>query len=152
MFLKSEKLQGKLEARYQGPYKIHSQTKNKNYYLENTKGIKLKNSYPLSRLKVVADTVNDDESQFEIEKILNERINKGIREYLVKWKNYPESDNSWVKESNMNAPELIEEFKIENNSKSKVEINNISSEENIRKKINKYLIIVIVLYFIFLKQ
>ena len=31
--------------------------------------------------------------------------------YLVKWKGYPTSDNSWEPEKNLNADELIAEFK-----------------------------------------
>jgi hypothetical protein len=112
VFLKSLKLQGKLEAKYQGPYIIVKQTKNGNYWLKTTSGKKLQTSYPLSRLKIAAETVNDDDSTFEIEKVLDERIHKGIKEYLVKWKGFTEMENSWVKESNMNAPEAIEEFKI----------------------------------------
>ena len=31
--------------------------------------------------------------------------------YLVKWKGYPTSDNSWELEKNLNVDELIAEFK-----------------------------------------
>ena len=31
--------------------------------------------------------------------------------YLVKWKGYPTSDNSWEPEKNLNTDELIAEFK-----------------------------------------
>ena len=31
--------------------------------------------------------------------------------YLVKWKGYPTSDNSWELEKNLNADELVAEFK-----------------------------------------
>lgn len=31
-------------------------------------------------------------------------------EYLVKWKNFDISENSWVKEPNMNCQELIRNF------------------------------------------
>ena len=30
--------------------------------------------------------------------------------YLVRWKGYPDSFNTWVKEEDMNAPELIKDF------------------------------------------
>lgn len=35
--------------------------------------------------------------EYEVEKILDSRLNKkeGTIEYLVKWKGFPSSDNSW---------------------------------------------------------
>jgi hypothetical protein len=42
--------------------------------------------------------------------VLDERIHKGIKEHWVKWEGLTEMDNSWVNQSNMNAPEAIEEF------------------------------------------
>ena len=33
---------------------------------------------------------------YEIEKIVRRRTYKGVKQILVKWKNYPESENSWI--------------------------------------------------------
>jgi len=33
-----------------------------------------------------------------------------VTRYLVKWKNYPESESNWVRKENMNCNELIEEY------------------------------------------
>lgn len=30
--------------------------------------------------------------------------------YLLKWKGYPVDSNSWVKEENLNCPQLVSEF------------------------------------------
>ena len=130
VFVRGPKLQNKLEARYQGPYTIKGTTKNNNYWLLNKKGETLKTSYPLSRLKVVADTVSDEET-YEIEEIQDDRTRNGIKEYLVKWKNFPESDNTWVKESNMNALETIEAYKLKKYGsleKNSIDINNIEQK------------------------
>ena len=42
------------------------------------------------------------EELYSIEKILDKRIRKGGRaEYLIKWLNYPESENTWEPENNL---------------------------------------------------
>ena len=54
-----------------------------------------------------------DEEQYEVEQVLDER-NYGHwkkKQYLVKWKGYPDSDNQWLDAKDMeNAQELIAEF------------------------------------------
>jgi dUTPase len=44
------------------------------------------------------DIQDEQEEQYIVEEILRSRMNKrkGQREFLVKWKDYPSSDNSWV--------------------------------------------------------
>ena len=38
---------------------------------------------------------------FKIEKIMSTRKRKGVKEYFVKWRGYPDKFNSWVKEDDM---------------------------------------------------
>ena len=58
------------------------------------------------------DLINEEE-QYEVEQVLDER-NNGCwkkKQYLVKWKGYPDSDNQWLDAKDMeNAQELIAEF------------------------------------------
>ena len=55
-----------------------------------------------------------EEEQYEVEQVLDER-NYGCwkkKQYLVKWKGYPDSDNQWLDAKDMdNAQELIAEFR-----------------------------------------
>ena len=37
----------------------------------------------------------DKDTEYRIEKILAERIRKGQKQVLIKWKGYPETFNSW---------------------------------------------------------
>ena len=55
----------------------------------------------------------DGEEEFEVEQILDmKQMGRGCKtHYLVKWKGYPTSDNSWELEKNLNANELIAKFK-----------------------------------------
>ncbi len=57
------------------------------------------------------DLVNNKE-EYEIEKILDTRqFGRGRkRQYLIKWKGYPDSDNEWVDRKDIHAPEAIREF------------------------------------------
>jgi hypothetical protein len=55
----------------------------------------------------------DGEEEYEVEEILNDRINKRkkTKQYFVRWKGYEASEDSWVDEKDiLNAPELIEEY------------------------------------------
>ena len=55
----------------------------------------------------------DGEEEFEVEQILDmKQMGRGRKtHYLVKWRGYPTSDNSWEPEKNLNADELITKFR-----------------------------------------
>ena len=55
----------------------------------------------------------DNEEEYKVEKILDFwQFGKGRkRQYLIKWKGYPDSDNKWVDHKDIHAPEAIREFK-----------------------------------------
>jgi len=54
----------------------------------------------------------DNEEEYEVEKVLDIRqFGRGRkRQYLIKWKGYPDSDNEWVDHKDVHAPEAIREF------------------------------------------
>lgn len=56
-------------------------------------------------------STNDSEDEFEVEAILGHRGKKGKYQYLIRWKNYPPSEDSWEKEANLNCPEILLEYK-----------------------------------------
>ncbi len=58
----------------------------------------------------------DNEEEYEVEKVLDSRQfgRTRKRQYLIKWKGYPDSDNEWVDKQNIHAPEAIREFENRN--------------------------------------
>ena len=53
-----------------------------------------------------------DQEEYEVEKVLDMRHyrRKRTRQYLVKWKGYPDSNNEWVNQEDMSADEAIQEY------------------------------------------
>ena len=108
VYLQIEGLKGKLEPRYKGPYKIVSRNKNGNYKLQDTVGHDLQRSYPLEKLKISKDVCSNIIS--EVEEILDDRVFKNDKQYLVKWKDYNSSHNSWESESNFVSMQPIQNY------------------------------------------
>ena len=50
---------------------------------------------------IIGNHCFDITEYFEVERILDSRERKGVTEYLIKWKNYDSSHNSWEPESNV---------------------------------------------------
>ena len=98
VYLKNEGLLTKLHSRYSGPYTIVNQTKGGNYKLKDSAGTVLRRPYPLEKLKLTKDQNIDN--IYAVEKIINDRVFQHKQQYLVKWKDFSESENSWENEDN----------------------------------------------------
>jgi hypothetical protein len=71
-----------------------------------------------------SDSSSSDESQgkqtfYEVECIVAKRVKDGRKEYLLKWKNFEESQNTWEPEQNLECPKLIKEFEAREETKRK---------------------------------
>lgn len=53
-----------------------------------------------------------ESDMFTVEAIRDIRSNPttGMKEWLVKWKNYPETENTWEPTANLNCPDIVDEF------------------------------------------
>ncbi|KAK0173017.1 hypothetical protein PV328_006272 [Microctonus aethiopoides] len=63
------------------------------------------------------DQSDNEDEEFEVEKIIDVYFKKNkSREFLIRWKGFPPSDDTWEPEANLNCPELITKFmeKVEN--------------------------------------
>ena len=88
---------------------------------------------------------NDSEtSSYEVQAIVDHRVKAHGYEYLVKWKNYPTSDNSWVKASDFDSLRPINKYwhvlnvKVKKSGKNLTHNNNqnINNNSNLKGKNN----------------
>ena len=56
------------------------------------------------------------EEEYEVEHIINHQCYGRSKklQYLVKWLNYPEADNTWEPADQVHAPELVKAYSITN--------------------------------------
>jgi len=115
----------KLSPRRYGPFKVAAKVSAVTYKIELPEHWKIHNVFHASLLTPYKETsqhgpnflepppdILEGEPEWEVEKILQTRRfgrNKK-KQYLVRWKEYSPSHDSWVDESDMNAPDLVKEF------------------------------------------
>ena len=54
----------------------------------------------------------EGEPEWEVEKIINSRLHGCHKklQFLVRWKGFPPSEDSWVPEPDLSTPDLVEDF------------------------------------------
>ena len=76
---------------------------------------------------------DDDEEEYQVEKIIDSRMVRGRKEYLLKWKGYPDSENTWEPHSNLDCDDLIKTFE-DNRKKKREEKEKAKEKESSREK------------------
>ena len=115
----------KLGPKRYGPFKVVKQLSNAIYQLEIPWQWKIHNVFHANLLTPYKETelhgpnftrpppdLINGEPEYEVEKIIDAQPRGRGRKmhFLVKWKGYPTSDNSWEPQDNLHADELIVEF------------------------------------------
>jgi len=113
----------KLKPKRLGPYKIIQKISPVSFKLELPKSLRIHPVIHVSNLEPYYEEKNlrkhkkpeppiivNEEEEYEVEKILDKRKHYGKLQYLIQWKGYPLSEASWEPIENLNCPDLIEEF------------------------------------------
>jgi hypothetical protein len=104
----------KLDAVKYGPFQIAEKLANDNYRLKLPERMQIHPIFHILLLEPTKNPENDqdeaDDGEYEVEKIIDQKTEKGQIYYLVKWKGYPPEDNTWEPVRYLNCPEKIEEY------------------------------------------
>jgi hypothetical protein len=102
----------KHSAKYQGEFTVVSKDQNGNLLLKDTVGGVMSRHVPPDQVKVIPSRpLNTEEKDiFEVEKVLKHQGEPGHFQYLVKWKGFPHSENTWEPSSNFDAVDCIREY------------------------------------------
>ena len=116
--IKTKRPSDKLDWKKIGPFLIKRKISNTNYELALPDGMRIHPIFHISLLEkapdditVTTDIVVENNDEYEIEKILKARGSIKKREYLIKWKGYPNSENTWEPIKNLeNCSGLLRRF------------------------------------------
>ena len=114
----------KLLPRYIGPFTIIKSINGVSYTLDLPIGLKTHPTFHISLLRLYKEDplyffkapplpeVIEGHLEYEIDHIVNHRRMGDTLEFLVNWKGYSTSDDTWEPESNLkNCPKLLREYK-----------------------------------------
>ena len=118
-----------MAPRRTGPFTVKNKLGPVTYELNLPKSWKIHNRFHVTLLTPVEE--NDiygkhfqkpppelvhGEEEWEVEAIINHRVRRGKRHYLVHWKGYPASERTWENTRDLkNSQELLDEYKKKHN-------------------------------------
>jgi len=79
------------------------------------------------------------EEIFDVEEIIGSRMHKGVKQWKVKWRGYPQSFNSWEPMVCFNEQECSDLLKKYDEEHPMLQTNQQDTSENRRKNKRKYL-------------
>ena len=121
--LKQKRPNKKLSDKLIGPFRVRRRVGKQAYHLWLPPAYRIHPVFHVSLLEPykrrkgdanipeypVPDLVDDDEIG-DVEEIQKKRTRGGVVEYLVRWVGYPEEYDQWIKEQDVDAPDLVNAF------------------------------------------
>jgi len=114
----------KLTEHFVGPYKVKGIVSSNAIELELPKSIKIHPVVNVNRVQLYKPQVEGQkkilpklliikgQKEFEVEEILNKRMIREKKKFLVRWKGYMTEEDTWENRENLeNIKELVKEFK-----------------------------------------
>jgi hypothetical protein len=114
----------KFAPRRYGPFRVVAKISDVAYKLELPNTWRIHNVFHASLLTPYKETEKhgpnflepppeliDGEPKWEVEQILGNRTYRHKKQFLIRWKGYAPAHDSWVDESDINAPELLTDYK-----------------------------------------
>jgi hypothetical protein len=105
--IRNDGINSKLDPIFKGPYTVVEMDNKQNYTLKHATGEVLKETIPRQKIKIINKKV--DNNTYEVEKILDHKIENNITYYHVKWRGYDET--TWEPEVNFNTMGVINKYK-----------------------------------------
>jgi hypothetical protein len=114
-----------LTPRRFGPYEVIKQISPVTYRLQLPPTLKIHDVFHVDLLTPYHETEEhgqnyiqpppeliDGEEEYQVEEIIDERMHRRKKQYLIKWLGYPVSENSWIDARDLHADELLEEYRL----------------------------------------
>lgn len=122
--LRTKRPSRKLDYKKVGPFKISKKISTSNYELALPEGMRLRSKvFHISllepapknaKLETQVEAEDDEETEYEVEEVLDSRVSNGKLEYLIKWLGYTPESNSWEPLGHLNCPEKLQQFHRQN--------------------------------------
>jgi len=122
--LKVKAYSRKLTPRRYGPYPIVKQVSPVTYRIKLPPSLRIHNVFHVDLLIPFHETKEhganytqpppeliDGEEEYEVQEIIKDRLFRRKRQYLVRWKGYAPTEDSWVDEKDLHSPQLLENYR-----------------------------------------
>src|ERR1700730_6376426 len=133
----------KLAPRQYGPFKVAAKISDAAYRLELPDTWKIHDVFHASLLTPYKETEKhgpnflepppeliEGEPEWEVEQILGDRTYRRKKQFLIRWKGYAPAHDSWVDESDINAPDLLMNYKKRTVSKVLSQLNQSAAKSS----------------------
>jgi hypothetical protein len=122
--IKTKRPSDKLDHKKLGPFKIKKKIGPVNYELELPRTMRIHPVFHIALLEPAPEGAPEaprteispefQNAEYEVEQILDCKLVRGKKKYLVKWLGYTDAENTWEPLENFSDPEQVREFHRQN--------------------------------------